>query len=269
MSSAPSTWTTTSTSTPAPLINRVLLTNDDGIDAPGLRALEAVASKLAREVWVFAPETDQSGTSHSVSLHSPLRVIPRGERRFGVTGTPGDCVVLACQLMGEAPDLVLSGINRGGNLGVETVFSGTVGAAMTGTLMGIPSIAMSQVYSGKERVRWETGEALAPEVLRRVLATTWGEGVCLNINFPDVDASDAGPMRVTRQGKGLVRGMFADQKLDPRNQHYYWLRFKRDGEDPVEDSEAAVVRGGAVSVTPLRFERTDPDALDQLRAALA
>lgn len=252
-----------------PLIDRVLLTNDDGIDAPGLRTLERIAAQIAREVWVVAPETDQSGTSHSVSLHDPLRVVERGERRFGVTGTPGDCVVMAGALMGGVkPDLVLSGVNRGGNLGVETVFSGTVGAAMTGTLLGLRSIALSQAYTGRQRLRWETAEALGPDVLRRVLATSWGEGVCLNINFPDVAPEDAKPMQITRQGAGLVQGMVAEEQRDPRGQSYYWLRFLREGTDAIVDSEAAVVRAGGVSVTPLHFERTDTQALAQLRAAL-
>jgi 5'-nucleotidase len=257
-------------STAEPVIDRVLLTNDDGIDAPGLRVLEVIASQLAREVWVVAPETDQSGTSHSVSLHGPLRVIQRGERRFGVTGTPGDCVAVAARhLMRDAPpDLVLSGVNRGGNLGVETVFSGTVGAAMTGMLLGIRSLALSQVYTGKQPIRWESAETLGPGVLRRLLATPWDKGVCLNINFPDVDPADAGPMQITQQGAGLVQGMDIEARLDPRSQPYLWLRFQRAGQDLVPDSETAVVRGGGVSVTPLRFERTDDQALARLREAL-
>ncbi len=126
-------------------LDRILLTNDDGIDAPGLAVLEQVAAELAREVWIVAPAHDQSGTSHSISLHSPLRVARLGDRRFGVVGTPGDCAVLAARrlMRGSPPDLVLSGVSRGANLGVETVFSGTVGAAMTAMLLGLPAIAPS------------------------------------------------------------------------------------------------------------------------------
>ena len=124
-----------------PAVNRVLITNDDGIDAPGLSVLEEVAAMLAQEVWVVAPEEDQSGVSHSISLHNPLRVRRHGDRRFAVTGTPADCVFVALrQVMSAPPDLILSGINRGANLGVETVFSGTVGAAMAGLLLGLPSV---------------------------------------------------------------------------------------------------------------------------------
>ena len=126
-------------------LERILITNDDGIDAPGLEVLEAVARELADEVWVVAPDHDQSGISTAISIHHPLRVTPRGERRFSVSGTPADCVAMALQqLMDQPPQLLLSGINKGANLGVETLFSGTVGAAMTGLLMGIPSIALSQ-----------------------------------------------------------------------------------------------------------------------------
>jgi 5'-nucleotidase len=128
------------------LLERILLTNDDGIDAPGLKVLEQIAGELAQEVWVVAPEHDQSGVSHAISLHHPIRVTERGARRYGTTGTPGDCAVMGvCHLMtGAPPQLLLSGVNRGANLGIETVFSGTVGGAMTGMMLGIPSIALSQ-----------------------------------------------------------------------------------------------------------------------------
>src|SRR6516225_7319931 len=130
-------------------LSRVLLTNDDGFDAPGLQALTQVAEEVAEEVWVVAPNYDQSGTSHSLSLHSPLRVSQKAERRYSVSGTPGDCVVMAVRhlMVSGRPDLVLSGINRGANLGIETVLSGTVGAAMTGLLLGIPSMALSQALA--------------------------------------------------------------------------------------------------------------------------
>ncbi|WP_020202924.1 5'/3'-nucleotidase SurE [Cupriavidus sp. WS] len=245
-----------------PLLERVLLTNDDGIDAPGLAVLEAVAATLAREVWVVAPEHDQSGTSHSISLHAPLRFSRQGERRFGVAGTPGDCVVMAARhLMADAPPtLVLSGINRGGNLGLETVFSGTVGAAMTGMLLGIPSIALSQAFSDRDNVRWETARALAPDVILRLLAAGWSEQACLNVNFPDVAPAAAGPLTVTRQGAGLVKDIAVRAHVDPRGIPYHWLQFSRGPRPDAPDSEAMVIGRGGVSVTPLRFERTNEEA---------
>jgi 5'-nucleotidase len=242
-----------------PRLARVLLTNDDGIDAPGLAVLEAVAAELADEVWVVAPEHDQSGTSHSISLHSPLRVSQHSKYRFGVLGTPGDCVVMAVRhLMKDAPPtLVLSGINRGGNLGVETMFSGTVGAAMTGLLLGLPSIALSQTFSDRDNVRWDTARELAPNVIRSLVAIAHDAPTCLNVNFPAIDAALAGPLTPTRQGVGLVEGIDVLPQTDPRGLQYHWLSFQRGPRENAADSETAVVASGRVSVTPLHFERTD------------
>lgn len=253
-----------------PIVNRVLLTNDDGIDAPGLAVLEAVAATLAREVWVVAPEHDQSGTSHSISLHSPLRYSQQGVRRFGIGGTPGDCVVMGVRhLMGDTPpDLVLAGINRGGNLGVETVFSGTVGAAMAGMLLGIPSIALSQTFRDREAVRWDTARALAPDVIRKLVAVGWGDQACLNVNFPDVPADQAGPLTLSRQGAGLVKRIDVVARTDPRGFDYHWLSFNRGPRNDLPDSEASVIASGCVSVTPLQFERTAETALAELALAL-
>nr|WP_315593580.1 5'/3'-nucleotidase SurE [uncultured Cupriavidus sp.] len=253
------------------VVDRVLLTNDDGIEAPGLAVLEQVASTLAREVWIVAPEHDQSGTSHSISLHAPLRVAEHGPRRFGISGTPGDCVVMAARhiMRDNPPDLVLSGINRGGNLGLETVFSGTVGAAMTGMLLGIRSIALSQVFTDRNAVKWQTSRALAPDVIRRLLAAGWTDQACLNVNFPDVDPQDAGPLVVTRQGMGLVKAIDVRAHVDPRGIPYHWLQFSRGPRPDVDDAEAMVTGRGAISVTPLRFERTDDEAAAVLAAGLA
>src|SRR5437764_12953999 len=168
------------------MLDRILITNDDGIEAPGLAILERIAGELAHEIWVVAPEHDQSGVSHAVSLHHPIRLSERGLRRYGITGTPGDCAVMgACHLMPEAPQLILSGVNRGANLGMETVFSGTVGGAMTGMMLGVPSIALSQAWTDPANVRWDTTRRLAPGVIRDLLALGWGAETCLNVNFPD------------------------------------------------------------------------------------
>jgi 5'-nucleotidase len=249
-----------------PVVERVLLTNDDGIDAPGLAVLEAVAATIAREVWVVAPEHDQSGTSHSISLHSPLRFSRQGERRYGVGGTPGDCVVMAVRhlMLAAPPTLVLAGVNRGANLGVETVFSGTVGAAMAGMLLGLPSIALSQVFTDREAVRWETARTHAPAVIRKLLATGWSEQACLNVNFPDVAPDAVGPLALTRQGAGLVRRIDVVARTDPRGFDYHWLKFHREARTDSADSEAEIVAAGGISVTPLQFERTSETALSDL-----
>ena len=154
------------------MLERILLTNDDGIEAPGLEVLEAIASELAREVWVVAPEHDQSGVSHAISLHHALRVSHRGPRRFGISGTPGDCAVMGIgHLMTDGPpDLLLSGVNRGLNLGMETVFSGTVGGAMTGMMLGVPSIGLSQAYKDRNNPVWDASRTLGARVVRELLA---------------------------------------------------------------------------------------------------
>ena len=252
-------------SVPHPVVNRVLITNDDGIDAPGLAVLEAVAGALAREVWVVAPEEDQSGVSHSISLHAPLRVRRRGDRRFEISGTPADCVFVGSRhLMPDPPDLVLSGINRGANLGVETVFSGTVGGAMAGLLLGVPSIALSQAFSDRDAVRWDTARQLAPGVLRRLLQADWADGACLNVNFPDVPAERAGLLTVTRQGQGWMKAVDVTTRVDPRGIDYSWLHITREQRADAIGSETEVIAAGGIAVTPLQFERTAERAWSRL-----
>jgi 5'-nucleotidase len=252
------------------LLDRILITNDDGIDAPGLTVLEHIAHELASEVWVVAPEHDQSGVSHAVSLHHPIRVSERGERRFGITGTPADCAVMGVRhLMSAAPpQLVLSGVNRGANLGLETVFSGTVGGAMTGMLLGIPSIALSQAWTDRANVRWETAAALGPDIVRRLLALGWGAQTCLNVNFPDLPAAKVGPLTLTRQGPGLIQGMQVETRTDPRFLTYHWISFRRGPRDQGPESDVDALRAGRIAVTPLRYDRTDEEAYAMLAKVL-
>ncbi len=252
------------------MLDRILITNDDGIDAPGLAVLEQIAGELAREVWVVAPEHDQSGVSHAVSLHHPIRISERGPRRFGVTGTPGDCAVIGvCHLMPDAPpQLLLSGVNRGANLGLETVFSGTVGGAMTGMLLGIPSIALSQAWTDRANVRWETAAALGPEIVRRLFAIGWSAATCLNVNFPDLPAADVGPLTLTRQGPGLIQGMQVETRTDPRSMTYHWISFRRGPRDQGPESDVEALHAGRIAVTPLRYDRTDEDAYALLAKGL-
>ncbi|MGU7770760.1 5'/3'-nucleotidase SurE [Burkholderia sp. MR1-5-21] len=254
----------------SPIFDRILLTNDDGFDAPGLQVLEQVAITLAREVWIVAPMEDQSGTSHSISLHEPLRIHRKGERRFAVRGTPGDCVAVAIgRLMADhPPELVLSGVNRGANLGTETVFSGTVGAAMTSMLIGVPAIALSQAFTDRNAVPWNTALEHAPAVIRRLVAQGWDSDACLNVNFPPIPAKDVGPLKVTSQGAGLLRGVEVVSLSDPRNIDYHWLKLSRGPTDDAPDSETVALGSGHITVTPLKFERTHEAALARLRADL-
>jgi 5'-nucleotidase len=252
------------------VLDRVMLTNDDGIDAPGMKVLEEIAAQVAREVWVVAPEHDQSGQSHAISLHHALRVVKRGERRFGVTGTPGDCAAMGlCHLMKEAPpQLVLSGVNRGLNLGMETVFSGTVGGAMTAMMLGCPALALSQAFANRDAVPWDTARSLGADVIRKLWAVGWGKNAVLNINFPPVPAEAAGPMTLARQGEGAVAGMNVDTRVDPRGMSYYWLNFKRGDIQQGPESDYSAMRAGKIVVTPLRYDRTDDEAYTELAAHL-
>jgi len=244
------------------VLDRILLTNDDGIDAPGLTVLEQIAAELAREVWVVAPEHDQSGVSHAISLHHPIRISHQGPRRFGVNGTPGDCAVIGvCHLLTEhPPQLILSGVNRGLNLGTETVFSGTVGGAMTGMMLGIPSIALSQSYKDRSNVPWDTARTLGGRVVSDLLAIGWSREACLNVNFPPLPPDQVGPVTLARQGVGMIAGMHVETRTDPRGMSYHWLNFRRGDREQGPESDYDALRSGKIVVTPLRYDRTDEEA---------
>ncbi|HQF30550.1 MAG TPA: 5'/3'-nucleotidase SurE, partial [Hyphomicrobiales bacterium] len=167
---------------------RILITNDDGIHAPGLAVLERIAQTLSGDVWVVAPETDQSGASHSLTLNDPLRLRKIGEKTFAVRGTPTDCVIMGVRhILPEPPDLVLSGVNRGQNLADDVTYSGTIAGAIEGTLLGVRSMALSQAYGWESRsqVPWGTAEALAPALIDRLMRAELPDNTLLNINFPD------------------------------------------------------------------------------------
>ena len=252
------------------MLDRVLLTNDDGIDAPGMAVLEAIAAQIAKEVWVVAPEHDQSGQSHAISLHHALRLSDRGGRRYGVTGTPGDCAAMGiCHLMKDAPPtLVLSGVNRGLNLGLETVFSGTVGGAMTAMMLGVPAIALSQAFVDRNNVPWDTARTLGADVVRRLWAMGWGKDACLNVNFPPLPPDQAGDMTLARQGVGMIAGMNVDTRVDPRGMTYHWLNFRRGDREQGPESDYSALRAGKIVVTPLRYDRTDDEAYADLATKL-
>jgi 5'-nucleotidase len=252
------------------VLDRILLTNDDGMEAPGLAVGERIAAALAREVWIVAPEHDQSGVSHAVSLHHPVRVSQRGLRRWGVTGTPGDCAIMALShlMKGSPPQLLLSGVNRGANLGIETVFSGTVGGAMTGMMLGIPSIALSQAWTDAAKIPWETAATLGPGIIRRLLDIGWSASTCLSINFPGLGPDEVGPLTLARQGAGSVQGMEVEARTDPRGFTYYWVSFRRGEREQGAESDIEALNAGQIVVTPLRYDRTDEAAYAALARAL-
>jgi 5'/3'-nucleotidase len=251
---------------------RILLTNDDGIHAEGLAVLERVARHLSDDVWVVAPEFDQSGFAHSLSLSDPLRLRKIGERHFAVRGTPTDCVIMGCRkILPGLPDVVLSGINSGSNTADDVTYSGTVAGAMEGAMLGLRSIALSQSYNVRDDERvvpWETAEALAPALLDRLLRTELPPGVFLNVNFPNCPPEEAGPAIVTAQGR-LTHALWVEQRADGRGFPYYWLRFGREAPQKIEGTDMAALREHRISVTPLQLDLTAHAVMDDLARALA
>lgn len=252
-------------------VRRVLVTNDDGIDAPGLAVAVDVATELGAEVWVSAPAGDRSGTSRQISLHTPLRVTRHGERRIAVSGSPADSVVIGLRhLMRDTPpDLVISGINAGANHSKELGYSGTVGAALTARMMGYKAVALSQSWITRGQLPWETSRTWLPEVLRQALAheLAWPEETILNINVPSVQPEHVTGIEVTRLASSLKLEMDVDHRVDHREQDYFWLKFNREHVDEGSDSDADALNRGAVSVTPIGFDQTNHELREQMHAA--
>lgn len=246
---------------------RILVSNDDGLHGPGLEVLIRIAESLSDDVWVVVPEHEQSGAGHSLTLHHPLRMRQVRDRVYAVSGTPTDCVLLAVNhlLKDHHPDLVLSGVNRGANLGEDVTYSGTVAAAMEGTLLGIPSIALSQVYTDDNPVQWATAETHAPTVIRTLTALGWPETELMNVNFPDVAAGDVRGVAAVRQGSRKI-GDDLDQRFDPRGRSYFWIGPQRSRERADEGTDIAAVQAGQIAVTPLCVDLTAQETLSRLRA---
>src|SRR3954451_11958938 len=202
---------------------RILISNDDGIESPGIKILEQIARELTDDVWVVAPDQEQSGASHSLTMRRPLRLDKVSERRYAVDGTPTDCVLLAVKrvLRDRPPDLMLSGINGGSNAGEDMTYSGTVAAAMEATLLGIPAVALSQEYSDGSPIPWDTGRALGAEVIRRLLTQPWPANTLINVNFPGVPPDRVAGFAVTSQGKRAIADNLTESR-DPRGRAYYW-----------------------------------------------
>jgi len=249
---------------------RILITNDDGIHAEGLVVLERVAREISDDVWVVAPETDQSGLSHSLTLSSPLRLRELDERHFAVRGTPTDCVIMALKkVMDSPPDLVLSGINAGQNICEDISYSGTVAGAIEGMMLGVRSIALSQAFApgtGRDAL-WKTAESHAPALIEKLAAFDLPAGHLFNVNFPAVAADQVAGIEVTRQGK-LDYGLGLEERRDGRGFPYYWLKFGRQVGPDVAESDIAALQAGRISVTPLHLDLTAEKLRDGLTDAL-
>jgi 5'-nucleotidase len=251
---------------------RILITNDDGINAPGLDVLQQIASELSDDVWTVAPETDQSGASHSLSLHEPLRLRKLEDRIYAVKGTPTDCIIMGVRflLLDGPPDLVLSGVNAGQNMADDVTYSGTVAGAFEGNLLGVPSMALSLAYGfgGKDEIKWQTPMAHGAKLIRKLLDTGFPEDVVLNINFPDREPEDVEGVVVTQQGRRNQDLLTIEDRMDTRGNPYYWLGFRRRRSTPAKGTDLWAIYTGRISVTPLNLNLTHEGIRHDLAAAL-
>jgi 5'-nucleotidase len=247
---------------------RILLSNDDGISAPGFAILEKIARSLTDDVWIVAPASEQSGAGHSLTLHHPLRPVKVGEKRYTVNGTPTDCVLVAINhiMRDNPPDLVLSGVNMGVNLGEDVHYSGTVAAAMEGSLLGVRAIAFSQSFDDEHNIPWDTAEKFGPEIVRRVCAAGWAKNVLINVNFPNCNAADMKGYQLARQGKNKI-GDELDHRHDPRGRAYLWIAARRLGDANAPGTDLKAVADGYVSITPLNIDLTHYESMHTLSQA--
>jgi 5'-nucleotidase len=247
---------------------RILITNDDGIHGPGLAVLERIAREITDDVVVVAPETDQSGVAHSLSLSNPLRLREISPSHFAIQGTPTDCVIMGVKMLlkDRKPDLVLSGVNRGQNAAEDVTYSGTVAGAIEGTLLGIPSIALSQAYGGpggRASVPWECGATHGAAIIRKLLDRPFAPGVLMNVNFPAVAATAVKGVAMTRQGRRDADIVRVEQREDGRGHAYYWTVFQRTGAVVQAGTDLEALGAGEISITPLRIDFTADEALAQ------
>ena len=251
---------------------RILVTNDDGVHAPGIEVLEAIARELSDDVWVVAPAEEQSGAGHSLTLVEPVRIRQLDERRFAVRGTPTDSVMMAVgiAMRDHRPDLVLSGVNRGANLAEDVTYSGTVSAAMEGTLAGIPSIALSQTLGTQtgEYEPFACARAWGAKLVRALLKAGWPRGVLMNVNFPPIGPEAVRGLRITEQGFHDYGRLIIDERRDMRGTPYYWFGLGPDATQPGHETDLKAIRESFISVTPLHLDLTHYPTIAKLRDAL-
>jgi 5'-nucleotidase len=247
---------------------RILISNDDGIHAPGLGVLEAMARTLSDDVWIVAPEVEKSGAGRAITLTDPIRIRPISDKRFACSGTPTDCVLLGiAEIMKDCrPDLVLSGVNRGQNLAEDTSVSGTVAVAMQGMQMGVPSIAFSQAMNFREGkpIPWETAAAHGPAVLARLVEASWGPNTIINVNFPDCLPNDVTGTQVTFQGFRDEAVNHIDKRADLRGNDYFWIGYQGKLSKPPLGSDLRAIYENRISITPLHLDMTEHAALAAL-----
>ncbi|HEY2892063.1 MAG TPA: 5'/3'-nucleotidase SurE [Dongiaceae bacterium] len=246
---------------------RILVTNDDGINAPGLKVLEKIARQLSRDVFVVAPEVEQSGAGHSLTLRRPLQVRRISPRRFAVDGTPTDCVLLAVNQLieGKRPDLVLSGVNRGSNLGEDVTYSGTIAAAMEATLLGIPAVALSQMRDG-QKLAWHVAVKHGAAVVRRLMSVPWSKGTLVNVNFPYLAKGDIAGVQVVRQGR-RISNIEVTPVSDAVGRKYLWIGDFTSDHPQHDGTDLSAVREKAIAITPLHLDLTHRGMMRRLSEA--
>lgn len=251
---------------------KILLTNDDGVHATGLKVLEAIARTISDDITIVAPSEEQSGAGHSLTLTRPLRLRRLGERRYSVTGTPTDSVMMAlAKIMADSPpDLILSGVNRGANLGEDVTYSGTVSAAMEGALAGVRSIALSQVYAKEgmgDDVPFAAAQAWGEKVLRPLIEAPLAPRTLVNVNFPALAADQVKGVRVVSQGLRDYGRTKIVSGRDPRGYEYHWFALGPTISTPAHSTDLEAVAEGYIAVTPLHLDMTHFESMGTLEAA--
>lgn len=249
---------------------RILVTNDDGIHAPGLKVAEQIARTLTDDVWVVAPAEEKSGASHSLTLTRPVRLRAFDDRHYSLTGTPTDCVMFGCAelLKDHRPDLVISGVNSGVNVADDVTYSGTIAGAMEGCTLGIPSIALSQGYPfslDRQSMSWDCAATHGPKIVKKLLDAGWPDGVLMNINFPNCAPDEVAGTEVVMQGKREHQDVKVDHRVDLRGFDYYWIAFKRDPNSSEKGTDLVALIDQKISVTPLHLNLTAPNTLKKLQ----
>ncbi len=249
---------------------RILCSNDDGIHARGLESLVKIARELSDDVWVVAPQEEQSGAARALTLAHPIRIRQYDARRYSVTGTPSDAVLMGVTkiLKDAKPDLILSGVNNGQNIAEDVTVSGTIAAAFQGMSLRIPSIALSLARLRRDSARWETPEVHGPAIIKRLLKEGWPSDVVININFPDREPDAVKEIEVTSQGHRDAVQLYAEERQDLRGGAYYWYGYTGELSDPPEGTDLRAIYEGRISVTPLHLALTHADSHAELAKAL-
>lgn len=250
---------------------RVLIVNDDGIDGAGIVLLEKIVRRWTDDVWVVAPDQERSGASQTISITHPIRFTQRDERHFAVRGSPTDCALLGINEFCDErkPDILLSGINSGPNLAEDVLYSGTCGAAKEGALLGVPSMALSQIRSYEKPPNWETAEHFLPGLIEKALGMDWPPSCFLNVNVPNVPVDQVAGMAITRQGQRPPGGFQPVRRVDERTVPYFWVKISPRVSEPEEGTDLHAIAHNRISVTPMQIDLTMKHAMDAVRGALS